>query len=897
MESMNKHLGKVSVGVPSKPCSFTFVPLVQKLPIKSIFTAVETSAALTEKPNKNVAASQKKTTEDTMSDGETLKAEVVHIKDLVEGAAGNVIQPERNLQLTSPVDHMSLMQTSPLVNVQAENTPKRFAAASMETAEGKHRGISPQLCYDTSDGAEVSSDFFTNKASALQERTSPTNSYTDLFPTPASSRESILSEGWEKEKACSSMHPSTVASPVSFSRTVSPCSSVHSGIFSPAVVQVKRHCLAPGSSLVQMPQTCFSSCESLSSSICPQSSPSRHRPPLTRLSLLTAILRKGRLPILSPALQRPYSPCWPVNSVSLSSCNACSAAFSVASIPLEIFSRSPSSATESQDQSRFHWEPDRCMTAPPPLELQQPNTPQTPVKTVSEEVLFNSGPKRQRVISPPPQSCSEPMKSSTLPQSQLQLCHSPASKSGSAAPASHQQISASATSKTLQHTSICRSEQQSPESQDNNTLKYLKGHSVENTLKKCIPPPPTLVTKQETCVPQQQSHQSNSSLSNLRSLSQQLRALPSLPCSSSDTVSDKENSFHPLLQSTDGRCKSERRCPVSKSEKTPAHKVHCLSPSCYTPIVLPGWPSPSSFPTPDRFTLTPSPAPPIRDLTPSPSLSLRSTPFPRPESGISDCSDREGKKRKLHKIKLSYKSLAAIPTNTLLLDQQTIDDQVERRETDDPCDTLDTHAEMCSPAQLRQKSEELYAVIDEILADSLPACQTSRLPQPSRASTSTEGAQRHSTSCHRSLGRETKYASLCSLQTPACGDRTLTDVNKTRPGVIRPMTAIPRLTVEEAEEFPLKPSRQYFTEQTVRGNRKVKNMTAAEMKKDFNTTSKGQTFRVRRSPDHASAVSVDDLWITESEDQVTHPVKDGSWKNTSSFSSTEGQSQAFETRI
>ena len=27
---------------------------------------------------------------------------------------------------------------------------------------------------------------------------------------------------------------------------------------------------------------------------------------------------------------------------------------------------------------------------------------------------------------------------------------------------------------------------------------------------------------------------------------------------------------------------------------------------------------------------------------------------------------------------------------------------------------------MCSPAQLRQQSEELYAVIDEILANSIP---------------------------------------------------------------------------------------------------------------------------------------------------------------------------------
>lgn len=32
--------------------------------------------------------------------------------------------------------------------------------------------------------------------------------------------------------------------------------------------------------------------------------------------------------------------------------------------------------------------------------------------------------------------------------------------------------------------------------------------------------------------------------------------------------------------------------------------------------------------------------------------------------------------------------------------------------------------QMCSPAELRQQSEELYAVIDEILADSIPAVRS-----------------------------------------------------------------------------------------------------------------------------------------------------------------------------
>ncbi|KAG7254867.1 hypothetical protein CRUP_012525, partial [Coryphaenoides rupestris] len=37
----------------------------------------------------------------------------------------------------------------------------------------------------------------------------------------------------------------------------------------------------------------------------------------------------------------------------------------------------------------------------------------------------------------------------------------------------------------------------------------------------------------------------------------------------------------------------------------------------------------------------------------------------------------------------------------------------------------DPHAEMCSPAQLRQESEELYAVIDKIMEDAMPKSKTS----------------------------------------------------------------------------------------------------------------------------------------------------------------------------
>lgn len=664
-----------------------------------------------------------------------------------------------------------------------------------------------------------------------------------------------------------------MTSPVSLSRTVSPCSSVRSGIFSPAVVQIKRHFLAPGSSLVHTP--CFSSCESLSSSICLQSPPAppRRRPPLTRLSLLTAILRKGRLPVLSATLQRPYTPCWPINPVTLSFCKACSAASSVASIPFE-FSSQFSSSESIDSQSHVYREPNKYVTAPPPVQSSELSriSPQTQTKRRSEQVISPLAAKGSTLLRARPLFCS---------------------KLNSVSPPKHEERDY-ATTKKLQHTYMSISK--SPELQPIDSDMYLKGPADDNH-KKLISPSPKVFNELETPALQKWSLSPNSSLSRLRSLSQQLRSPPVSPPqlqpshSRSPGVTISCDTASPPLPDTTRRCESGKSCTT-----TSAHKAHCLSPSRYTPIAFPGWPSPTSSPTP-----TPSPAPPIRDFTPSPSLSMRSTPSPRPGSGISDCSDREGKKRKTHKIKLSYKSLAAIPTNTILLDQQAIDEQVERGET--PCDTsqrgdtldggvADTHAEMCSPAELRQQSEELYAVIDEILADSIPPSKTSRSQSPFMSSTAKAGLQQNNSSFTKSLGRETKYASICSLHPSSGVERKVMNPKKTKPGVIRPMTAIPTLTVEVEEEFHPNPFRQFVVKRISTDSTKV-GSNLEEKGKDFYRSSKVQTLRDERKPERGGPFSVCDLQITEPEDQMSPPVKDAS----TCFSPSERQKEAFETHI
>lgn len=489
----------------------------------------------------------------------------------------------------------------------------------METAVYKQGGLSQQQCYDTSGLSGVSSGYYANRVS--EDRVSPTNS-ADLFPTPASSRESILSEA-------------------SFSRTVSPCSSVLSGIFSPAVVQIKRHFLAPGSSLLQTP---YSSCESLSSSLCPQSPPPplpRHRPPLTRLSLLTAILRKGRLPVLSSSLQRPYTPCWPVNPVTLSFCKACSAASSVASIPLEFATRFSSSAS-IDSQSHVHKEVNKGVTSPPPVqpsELSRTPNFQSQVKKCSEKIQSKSEPSWEQVVSPAAE------KSSTLPRAPL-FC----SNFKSAPPPKRGGIDSPASQK-LHHTSISIS----PELKPSNIHRFPQGHEENHLKNTIISSPPKLINKQEFSAPQKWTPPPNPSLSKLRSLSQQLRSPPVClspppppplqpPRSHSRSPGvPRSDTASPLApsQNTTRTLESWGSCPTSKPAKiNTSHSL--LSPSRYTPIVFPGWPSPTDTPTP-----TPSPAPPVKSFTPSPSVSLRSTPSPRPGSGISDYGDMEGKKRKV----------------------------------------------------------------------------------------------------------------------------------------------------------------------------------------------------------------------------------------------------------
>ncbi|CAL8257360.1 unnamed protein product [Lota lota] len=732
----------------------------------------------------------------------------------------------------------------------------------METVVGKHESLSQQRCHDICPGAEPGSGVFTNRPPADFRVQSPTD-ISSMFSSQASSRESVFSDGWDRERSWSAMQLSSATSPLSLSRAVSPCSSVRSGAFTPTVVRVRRHALATGSSMLHMPQaSCLSSCESLASSVGPSLAPPprRHRPPLTRLSLLTAILRKGRLPVLSPTLQRPYSPCWPINHITLASCTACSAASSLAPVSPQT-ALSPSlvcTEAPAEPQSRSHWDSFRRRPALPSVHIRDGySSGRRLTETPALDHNYPTGkePKFQTVFSRPVTSpvalrATGGEQGVALPHVPLPPLQSPTSQLKA--------VTANGANLTEPDEAQTKLKQPSPQTTGTGNI---------SARRVCSPPPLPATARLDCISPQPRSLQS--CLKKQPFASDSHSELPKHPSTKSPVLGNTSVPGPTLLDS-----------PRDKISSPP--RSSCLSPSRYTPIVFPGWPSPNSSrtSTPDRFTLTPSPASQACDLTPcpSPSPSLRSTPSPRPGSGRSECTYREGKKRKPHKIKSSYKSLAAIPTNTLLLDQQVIDKQVER--VDDPSGTggvEDPHAKMCSPAQLRQESEELYAVIDKILEDGIPKVSNLRRP----------------------MGRETKYVSLsviCFNPPPSSLERMPAET-QTKPGVIRPMIAIPRLQVEDYGGNQCNPFARYLVD-TPAARSSTSELMTLRNKEDGSLGSKSQTVNEGGCLEDARMTSASALLIMESEGRSPHPVKPASWQGASTtFSCAEVLPEDSVTRI
>ncbi|ELR57590.1 hypothetical protein M91_14314, partial [Bos mutus] len=130
--------------------------------------------------------------------------------------------------------------------------------------------------------------------------------------------------------------------------------------------------------------------------------------------------------------------------------------------------------------------------------------------------------------------------------------------------------------------------------------------------------------------------------------------------------------------------------------------------------------------------------------------------------------------------------------------------------------TLDPPLEFCSPAQLRQQTEELCATIDKVLQDSL-SMHSSDSPSSSLQTFLGSDTIKMPTTLPRAAGRETKYANLSSPSS------TVPESQLTKPGVIRPAPVKSKILLKKEEEVYepnpfskyLEDNSDFFSEQDV----------------------------------------------------------------------------------
>ncbi|XP_060711003.1 muscular LMNA-interacting protein [Hemiscyllium ocellatum] len=167
-----------------------------------------------------------------------------------------------------------------------------------------------------------------------------------------------------------------------------------------------------------------------------------------------------------------------------------------------------------------------------------------------------------------------------------------------------------------------------------------------------------------------------------------------------------------------------------------------------------------------------------------------------PTQSLSYSTEIEPKKPQKYKIKSSYKAFAAIPTNTLLLEQKAIDEAISDSEESAAAGTSEkTHSQFLLESEsLRQQTEELYATIEQLLEDPLPTRSSSSTPNSLQKLQYSE-AYKPINPAPKSAGRETKYANLHLSASESTENRP------TRPGVIRPITAVQKVSaVPKIEE-------------------------------------------------------------------------------------------------
>uniref|UniRef100_A0A8C0FY59 Muscular LMNA interacting protein n=1 Tax=Bubo bubo TaxID=30461 RepID=A0A8C0FY59_BUBBB len=241
---------------------------------------------------------------------------------------------------------------------------------------------------------------------------------------------------------------------------------------------------------------------------------------------------------------------------------------------------------------------------------------------------------------------------------------------------------------------------------------------------------------------------------------------------SSQTSVQEMNASFPTLSSV-----SKQWC-LSRPHSTPpvpqTGNINSYPLQLNSSLVHTNYRSNSSSPRPEQYATPPvlTYRSPVSDKSPG-TLPSRPRELTSPQS-FSLPPDHENIKPKQYKIKTSYKAFAAIPTNTVLMEQKALEEPSKTASVTEGT-TLDTHSEMCSPAQLRQQTEELCAVIDQVLQDPLTMVT------------------------HQYVGLTFNLPFLLSL---------------TKPGVIRPLLVKGKSAQQKEEPYQPNPFKKYLEEIT-----------------------------------------------------------------------------------
>ncbi|XP_047589743.1 muscular LMNA-interacting protein isoform X2 [Lutra lutra] len=674
-----------------------------------------------------------------------------------------IASQQKHGQLTSPPTTSEQLAYKPpafsFVSPTNQKTPpdpvNLDGASVLEEFHTRRLDVSGALVEETTTYFQTSahsSPFFARKGTSS---TSQFPHFTQLSgsnlssPRPADKKPGLASEVPKK-----TAFTSHVLSPRESPRTTSPSPSSsaslksNSGSYIP--VRIVTHSLSPS------PKQFTSSFHGSSSTICSQVSSSGNlsksgvkSPVPSRLSLLTAMLKSN------PSHQRPFSP---------ASCPT----FSLNSL---------ASSTLTLDQKAKE-------------------TPSTPKKSLSSCSLRTGSPEQRehQVSELSQQSFHLPFFAKSAPLSQA----------GSLSPTTHVDSSlVSLNVEKTSHTSLKR----------NPTFSLLQTNTLSSAGLPPVPPSvPSFSLKGKQDVDLRGPEKPRNIHIHPTSASFALSTL-SPPANQRATLSFPEKCFHPSPALSNLINRSKRTAPQLADQGQnpsipPSPPVSSASSASLStlgsfpvpPATLPTQaiqlhpstldPKFSSGTLPSRLGKSESSISNHRSSvsTPSPPISLTRT-----KELISPCATGlENKKPKQYKTKSSYKAFAAIPTNTLLLEQKALDEPA-KTEGVFKDNTLDPPLEFCFPAQLRQQTEELCATIDKVLQDSLSMHSDS----PSSSSQTLLGSDtmKMPTTLPRAAGRETKYANLSSPSS------TVSDNQLTKPGVIRPVPVKSKILLRKEEEI------------------------------------------------------------------------------------------------